>query len=410
MKNVVYIIIYSLIYQFIHINFLYDIFWYAGYMSEGFSTVSFIQTLIFISVPLLVKKDLNNVFFLEILYTIFYLLLYIPIMITFLNHYETEWKIFINQLPFLLGFVIMFKIAGLRKMNIKKLNLKPPKIGILIAFTLFIIAVLFIEFRSTYSFVSFEDVYSQREKGADSSLVSGYFTLWLTYFIGPVLVAMGLIQKNKRILIFGTLSIIFVYGINASKIALFIPFLIMFLYYIKQKGKDVFQAITAVFSSVCLIAYWLPSQYFMISAVILMRTFGISGLLTYQYNEFFKANPFTYYSHINIVNFITGNYPYDQDLGFVVSSYFFESDNNANANFLATDGIASFGVIGVIIISIIFGIYMLYTKSLIDKKSSLFVGLVFISFSFIILNVGLFTSLLSGGFLFLNIYLYLYKS
>lgn len=410
MKNVVYIIIYSLIYQFIHINFLYGVFLYAGYMNEGFSIFSFIQTFLFISIPLLVKKNLNNMFFLEVLYTVFYLLLYVPIMITFLNHYKTEWDIFINQLPFLIGFLVMFKIAGFKKMNIKRLHLKPPRKEVLIAFTIFIIAVLFMEFRSTYSFVSFEDVYSQREKGSNASLVSGYFTLWLTYFIGPVLVAMGLIKKDKKILIFGTLSIIFVYGINASKIALFIPFLIIFLYYIKSKGKDIFKALTAVFSSICLIAYWLPPTYFMISAVILMRTFGISGLLTYQYNEFFKANPHTYYSHINVVNFVTGNYPYDQDLGFVVSSYFFESDNNANANFLATDGIASLGMIGVIIISIVCGIYMLYTKSLVDNKNSLLVGLVFISFAFIILNVGLFTSLLSGGFLFLNIYLYLYKS
>lgn len=410
MKNVVYIIIYSLIYQFIHINFLYGVFSYAGYMNEGFSTVSFIQTFLFICLPIFVKKDLSDYFFLEVLYTIFYLLLYVPIMITFLNHYGTEWNIIINQLPFLIGFVIMFKIAGLRKLKITKLNLKPPKKEILLVFTLFIIAVLFIEFRDTYSFVSFEDVYSQREKGSNSSVIGGYFTLWLTYFIGPVLVAIGLVNKNKKILIFGTLSVIFVYGINASKIALFIPFLIIFLYYIKKRGKDVFKALTAVFSSLCLIAYWLPAQYFMISAVILMRTFGISGLLTYQYNEFFKVNPYTYYSHINIVNFITNNYPYDQDLGFVVSSYFFESDNNANANFLATDGIASLGMLGVIIISIIIGLYMLYTKSLVDSKNSLLVGLVFISFSFIILNVGLFTSLLSGGFLFLNIYLYLYKS
>lgn len=410
MKDIIYIIIYSLIYQFIHINFLYDVFWYSGYMNEGFSVVSFIQTFIFICIPLVVKKNLENVFFLEILYTIFYLLLYVPIMITFLNHYGTEWKIFINQLPFLLAFLIMFKIAGMRKIKIKKLNLKPPRKEILFAFTLFIIIVLFIEFRSTYSFVSFEDVYTQREKGANSSVIGGYFTLWLTYFIGPLLVAIGLVNKNRKILVFGTLSVIFVYGINASKIALFIPFLLMFLYYIKNRGKDIFKALTVVFSTVCAIAYFLPIQYFMISAVILMRTFGISGLLTYQYNEFFKENPYTYYSHINIVNFITNNYPYDQDLGFVVSSYFFESDNNANANFLATDGIASLGMVGVIIISIIFGIYLLYTKSLVDNKNAILVGLVFISFAFIILNVGLFTSLLSGGFLFLNIYLYLYKS
>jgi hypothetical protein len=89
MKDIIYIIIYSLIYQFIHINFLYDVFWYSGYMNEGFSVVSFIQTFIFICIPLVVKKNLENVFFLEILYTIFYLLLYFPIMITFLNHYGT---------------------------------------------------------------------------------------------------------------------------------------------------------------------------------------------------------------------------------------------------------------------------------------------------------------------------------
>lgn len=379
-------------------------------MNEGFSTFSFVVTMMLICMPLVLKNKISDAFFLEILYAIFYILLYVPILITFLNHYKTEWNIFINQLPFTIGFLLMFGIAGMRKIELGRLNLKPPKKEILVVIAVLMVIVLFLEFRSTYSFVSFEDVYSQREKGSNSSLIGGYFTLWLTYFIGPVLVSIGLVKKNKIILILGTLSIIFIYGINASKIALFIPFLIIFLYYIKKTGKDTFRALVIVFSSVCIIAYSLPEEYFMISAVILMRTFGISGLLTYQYNVFFEENPLTYYSHINIVNFVTNAYPYQQDLGFVVSSYFIDGDNNANANFLATDGIASLGLIGVIVISVITGLYMLYTKSQISNNDSLAIGLIFISFAFIILNVGLFTSLLSGGFLFLNVYLYLYKS
>ncbi|WP_449401093.1 hypothetical protein [Chryseobacterium wanjuense] len=246
-------------------------------MNEGLAAFSFVLTMILISLPLVLKNKISDTFFLEILFTIFYILLYVPILITFLNHYKTEWDIFINQLPFTIGFLLMFGIAGMKKLKLGKLNLKPPKKEILVVIAVLMIIVLFLEFRSTYSFVSFEDVYSQREKGANASLIGGYFTLWITYFIYPVLVSIGLVKNNKKILIIGTLSIIFIYGINASKIALFIPFLIIFLYFVKKKGKDTFRALTVVFSLVCIIAYSLPEEYFMISAVILMRTFGISG-------------------------------------------------------------------------------------------------------------------------------------
>ena len=339
MKSLILILVYSFVYQFIHVNFLYKVFYYAGYIAEDFSLISLLQTLFFILIPLKLKKRVSSDFFLEVLYTITYFLLYIPLMITFLNHYKGFWLIIDAQIPFLIGYLVLFGIPCFKKISVVKFNLNPPKISMLVFSVFLIVGYLYIVNKEIYGFVSFEDVYSQREKGISRSIISGYFTLWLTYFFGPIIVSIGLANKSIVTIVIGIVSVIFVYGINASKIALFIPFLIIFFFLIKKSKQDVLDSVAVLFSAICIVTYLLPEQFNMISAVILMRTFGIPGLLTFQYLEFFKTNPQTYFSHINLINFFTDSYPYKQDLGFVVSSFFFESDNNANANFWATDGV-----------------------------------------------------------------------
>ena len=52
-----------------------------------------------------------------------------------------------------------------------------------------------------------------------------------------------------------------------------------------------------------------------------MRTFGMGGLLTDQYDEFFRDNPKVYYSHIGFVNYLSKMYPYSDTLGKVAVSY-----------------------------------------------------------------------------------------
>lgn len=162
-----------------------------------------------------------------------------------------------------------------------------------------------------------------------------------------------------------------------------------------------------IFSAFMILLVMVSDKLVIIAAVILMRTFGITGLLTYQYNEFFKAHQYTFFSHINIVNFITKAYPYKDELGFVVAGSY-DQDSNSNANFMATDGIASLGLPGIIIIGVIIGSYFLFSKAQLTKSNETLIGLMFVPFCFIILNVGFFTSLLSGGLLFMNIY-YLFK-
>lgn len=75
---------------------------------------------------------------------------------------------------------------------------------------------------------------------------------------------------------------------------------------------------------------------------------------------FNNGNPFTHYSHINIVNLLTNSYPYDVPLGIAVSYH----TQNANATFLLTDGYAAWGIAGIVIIGFIFYFFLELSNSI----------------------------------------------
>ena len=135
----------------------------------------------------------------------------------------------------------------------------------------------------------------------------------------------------------------------------------------------------------------------MLNSVLLARTVANGGMLTYWYFQFFQDHPYTYYSHINIVNAITHTYPYDDSLGNVVGGNFWAVKMNANANLWATDGIAAAGVMGILFVNLILS-YVLYILNYATANNNkLFVILLFLPFISMFLNTSIFTSLLSGG-------------
>jgi hypothetical protein len=129
-----------------------------------------------------------------------------------------------------------------------------------------------------------------------------------------------------------------------------------------------------------------------------MRTLSIGGLLNVMYFNFFSSHPYTYFSHVNIINFFTGIYPYgNKGLGQVVGSYFLSDDLNANANFWATDGIASLGVVGILLISILVYYFLVLINGVSKGLNIVFVSLVFIPLIGSLLNTSFFSTLLTGG-------------
>lgn len=408
MTKIVLVILYALCYQIVHVYYLYEMFGYMGYMSYDVSIGEMLMTLLFVLLPLLVKPKEHGA--LDVCFTFFYLLLYVPIIVTMVNQYEHIAEVFYNQIFFVIGFLIIFFIPNVSIVKIRGVGIGEPGRKAILYICLAVTLFLLYNFRSSFSFVSFDSVYEHRSAVEYSSWYVGYLVLWNTYFLGPLLLVQGILNKKKIYVVVGMLSVIATYGMTSSKIALFIPAGTVSSYFLMAKGKSIFKFFSLGLSCLMLLLLSISEKFFMLSAVILMRTFGISGLLTYQYNEFFKNSPKTYLSHVNIVNFFTHWYPYDDILGVVVSKYFDPtSETNANANFWATDGIAGFGLFGVILISIILGLYLALIKSIEDKSNKVLVGMMMTPFCFIVLNVSLFTAILSGGFLFIIFYYLVFR-
>ena len=388
-------------------------FGYMGYDYYEKSIFSYLTVFIYCLIPLIVFKLKNNSQI--IFFTLYYSLLYLPIIVSY--HMLTSYFEFISYSSvFLLGFLLTLWLHEVKFYRSSRVGLKLIKnkyqfkiLQISLRFSAFFLIYLFIFNFGNFSFVSLEDIYFKR-----SALIfdkfSGYSTLLLTYFFAPLILSIGLIRKKYSLIIIGISLSILMFGFTGGKIALFSPIIILVfskIISISNKEHDIFYYLTNMFSFIIFSLVYLYEYFGLFSSIILQRTFGNSGLLTYQYMTFFETNPNTYLSHNSLFKYFY-DYPYKKDLGMVVYDYFYFTDtdgnSNSNANFLATDGIASFDIFGVLFISLIVGLYLNVTKYQLRNDPEIYTFML-VPFCMLLTNISFFTILLSGGWIFFNIYL-----
>ena len=122
--------------------------------------------------------------------------------------------------------------------------------------------------------------------------------------------------------------------------------------------------------------------------------------MSIYYNLFFENHPYLYFSHISGINKIV-EYPYQQQIGIEVGSYFTSFDNfNANANFFITDGLSSIGLLGIPVVGIICTIVFYIFDATSSTKYKLLPILLIANSTIVLMNVSLFTALISGGLFF----------
>ncbi|MCC8174068.1 MAG: hypothetical protein LIO65_06755, partial [Odoribacter sp.] len=244
-------------------------------------------------------------------------------------------------------------------------------------------------------------------RAENSKLGSGllsYLSLWCSHGFIPLLTVYYLKIKNKIKFVCAIGAGIFMFLYDMQKITLIMPFLIWITYDYLNKHENNFKKKLFPFLSYLLIVISFILYFnlnnpiiFGISSIFFLRTLCISAYLNQLYLEFFiiNGNPMTLYSHINFVNMITHYYPYKDSLGVVVAN----GIQNANANFLITDGLAAAGIVGIILISFIFIIFKSILNSLgLIYKLKYLIPIMLFSIT-ALLNTSLFTSIISGGFL-----------
>ena len=272
-------------------------------------------------------------------------------------------------------------------------------------------------YRDNLTFVNIlasEEVYQTRFAGQEiqeQSAFAGHIILWLSNAFFPFILCIGFIENDKIKKIIGISGLVILYMTMANKQYIFsivFIYLIFKLFSSTNNRAKIFRffkfiiipTIVLLFCNEFVDIPFVNDVVFALSGIFLFRTLYTSTLMTVYYNVFLENHPYTYFSHISIINKFV-EYPYQDQLGIEVGTYFIDIDKfNANANFFITDGLSSIGLPGIILIGF-FCSFIFYLFDSFSLNTNKLLGILLISVACVVLmNVSLFTTLVSGGLLF----------
>jgi hypothetical protein len=139
-----------------------------------------------------------------------------------------------------------------------------------------------------------------------------------------------------------------------------------------------------------------------------MRLLSLNALATAQYHGFLQNNPHTYFSHVKGISWLI-HYPYGSvSVGGAVGDYYYNDFRmDQTTHFWATDGLASFGLPGVLLISVFCALVFWILDSAARRHDPRLAAPVISYAAYNLANIGIFTTLLSGGLGLLILLLYL---
>lgn len=399
-------LLYAILFYQGYMIFLNPFFGYAGFEVNETRLTNYlfmIYSFALSVLPIYFFRGVNTISAFICIFIFF--LLYIPIQITYFIDFDGD-DLYVAYLQFLY-FIGMCLLFYADRVSFKTKIILPSRINffkVILWLTILSTFYMIAKFGGSLKLVAFEDVYEQRsatsELGGD--VFTAYISSWLAYMFIPVCLAYGLFSKKKIYIIVGLFASVIIYMAFASKTALVFPVVIYFIY-ITLKNKSLKSSFTFIgLGLLAVMIVTLLLDFNVITALFWMRTIGNSGSLTLHYHYFFETHPNTYYSHINIINFLSQSYPYPgKSLGQVVGTNYWGEDMNANANFWATDGIAAVGDLGILLSSALLFIIFIFFNRISKNYNFLFLVLTLIPYIMSILNTSLFSSLFTGGALFL---------
>ncbi|WKL45050.1 hypothetical protein [Flavobacterium sp. ZE23DGlu08] len=348
-------------------------------------------------------------------YWILYFLTYIPMIVGsgLESKFETSERIYIS-IAYLVGFKLLGASYQFKLVDFGNKNIQAKYFWLfyyLVTFSMFLY-VLFL-FRDNLTFAdlfSSDAVYDTRFSGQEienQSVIAGHFIMWLSNALFPFLIAVGLVNKDRVKLIIGIVGLVLLYMTMANKQFLFVILFMILIYRLfRMKSQRVitYFLLGLLIPTILLVYSQTLKDFslvlFSISGIFLLRTVYTSTFMSVYYNIFFENHPYLYFSHISGINKFV-DYPYKNQIGVEVGSYFTKFDNyNANANFFITDGLSSIGLLGIPLMGLLCAIVFFLFDSSANKKNRLLSILLIASSAVALMNVSLFTTLISGGLLF----------
>ena len=345
-----------------------------------------------------------------------YLVVFLPASVVCLNvtlpSLDQE-RVFTMLCFMFFGLLIqtLFNDPGHASVRIPSIRLWTAKqtLGALAIFCLAIMVMMLYQLGNIFSLTNLESMYDQREILDDQAVNAAlrYSMSWLLYLVLPVLLVVSFAARGRRrwLLLCACLgAFLLLYGIVATKSALLGPAIVGLIYWVLRPGPSSFILRFACGMTVLLM---LPLLLAGIQALELLsvlyvgvvnfRMFAVPQALYVQYLDFFATHPNTLGSHVGLISwFVT--YPLDAPVFLLIGDYYYPGSNQtANAGAWAQDGIAGFGLSGILLISGLLTVCMRILDSAAREHDARMVAAALSMIALAVCNVSFFTVLLSGG-------------
>jgi hypothetical protein len=331
--------------------------------------------------------------------------------------------------PSKVGWLMLTLFAGLGIIGLgyklPLLAFRPPRlrarrfwlgVGVLASAAALCVAVAF---RHQFRIVSFADIYDVR-LGADDVMAGtllNYPLMWLYGAINPFLMGWGLYHKKMAFFLAGSFGQLIVYGVLGTKASVLSIFFTAGFYFLLRGNRFPFAVkltwcLAALVAGLCLVFVAGDQDpgvlLFMMLSVVMMRMLSLPALAFAQFHGFLQIHPHTYFSHVKGISWLI-HYPYGSlSVGGAVGDYYYNDYRmDQTTHFWATDGLASFGLPGVLLISVFCVLVFWMLDSVSERNDPRLAALLISYTAYNLANVGLFTTLLSGGLGLSMVFLYL---
>ena len=349
----------------------------------------------------------------EFLVLLQYLIIYVPTLFLLEKSVNPELGAGEStRLAFALAAGMLVLVAGTRLRPLKLRRIELPQQLFWYGFTalgLGLIGYLAGTLGGGFRLAGLEEMYEVREATAstieEAGLgLAGYALMWLGGFVLPLAFALAVTRAHPFLLLPVAAGYVFAFGLGGSKQTLFAIVYLGGIYIWTRiaphrrtvwlaLGLSVMLLVPAALQVAGPIGELVGRWY---TLIVNVRIFSIPQLSIAQYFDFFSGNPLTYGSHIKGISAFVA-YPYASDIPYTVGEYYYGRPIGANVGMWAQDGIAAFGLPGVLIVSVVAALVFWLLDSVavgLDRN------LVIVSLGVIattLTNVSLFTSLVSGG-------------
>lgn len=391
------LILYKLILDYTYINYVSELYSYQGFSKNLNIYKMIIGTIVPLVLYFIIRINNKRRNITNIIVLILFLVIIVPTSVIFgTEDANITFYSFIN-----IGFLLTILIWRTSPIKIKQINFISENriVQSILLFSLFVIALLiFFEGLPSLSALNLNSVYEIRRSSSIPRFLS-YLSNWQTKVFSLFLLGYSLFYKKKILFFFTLLIQIIIYMITAHKIVLFAPLLIIFVYIVIKYIKNV--NLFIIFSlnfgvMICYLIYRLGISEW--PASLLIRRV----LLVPVKNSNYVYEYFSNIEKIKLSNSIfrgVFQYPYEKGVYYLIGERYYGNPlTNANASYLA-DAFLQFGLIGILLISIILGILLWFVKCIsFGKPEIIVVSCILLGF-FVLSDSAFQTSLLTNGIL-----------